>query len=211
MSRVFLPAAGLDVLLPLYDPLWRLFGGERRRADFIRDAGIASGQRILDVGCGTGSLLVQIAETVKGTRLSGLDPDGKALVRCRQKAARAGVDIDWCEGFADELPHADASFDRVLSSFMFHHLDLDVKQGMLREVRRVLTPGGEFHLIDFGGQHQGTHAALARLFHSHTQLADNRAGRVAALFEEAGFDDIREVSQHRSVLGSYAHVRGVAG
>ncbi len=154
MSQTFVPAAGLDFLLPFYDPLWRLMGGETMRAKFIRDASLAAGQRILDIGCGTGSLLVQIADTVSGTRLSGLDPDPKALARSRNKAARAGADVNWTEGFADQLPHADASFDRVISSFMFHHLGLDVKRGMLREARRVLVAGGELHLVDFGGEAQ---------------------------------------------------------
>ncbi len=211
MSRAFVPAAGLDLFLPLYDPLWRLLGGERVRATFIRDAGLAAGQRVLDIGCGTGSLLVQIAKTVAGTHASGIDPDPKALARCAQKAARAGVEIDWSGGFADNLPHADASFDRVVSSFMFHHLNLDVKQGMLREARRVLTAGGELHLVDFGGQHHGKDGMLSRLLHPHAGLADNLGGRVSELFEDAGFEDVCEVSQNRTLLGRYAHVRGVAG
>ncbi len=211
MSRTFVPAAGLDLFLPLYDPLWRLLGGDRMRATFIRDAGLAAGQRVLDVGCGSGSLLVQIAETVAGTHVSGLDPDPKALARCAQKAARAGVEIHWSEGFADNLPHADASFDRVVSSFMFHHLNLDVKQGMLREAHRVLTTGGELHLVDFGGQHHGKDGVLSRLLHPHGGLADNLGGRVSELFEDAGFEDVREVSQNKTLLGRYAHVRGVAG
>ncbi len=210
MSRSFLPAAGLDLFLPLYDPLWRLLGGETMRATFIRDAGIAAGQRILDIGCGTGSLLVMIAKTVVDTQVSGLDPDPKALARCGGKAADAGVDVDWVEGFADALPHADASFDRVVSSFMFHHLSLDVKQGMLREARRVLAPGGELHLVDFGGRHTGKDGVLSRLFHAHGQFADQQGGRVSELFEEAGFEDVREVSHDKSILGRYAHVRGVA-
>jgi len=208
MSRAFLPAAGLDILLPLYDPLWWVLGGAKLRADFIRDAGIARGQRILDVGCGTGSLLVQIAQTAPEVRLSGIDPDAKALARCRRKSASAGVEVEWCQGFADELPHADGSFDRVLSSFMFHHLDLDTRRGMLREAHRVLIPGGELHLVDFAGQQHG-HGPLAHWFHRHEQPADHRGGRVVELFVEAGFDPVREVSQHRSILGSYAHVRGV--
>lgn len=210
MSRSFVPAAGLDFLLPLYDPLWRLLSGDEMRAAFIRDAGLAAGQRILDIGCGTGSLLVRIAETVPGAHGSGLDPDPKALARAERKAASAGVDISWTEGFGDELPHADASFDRVVSSFMFHHLRLDVKQGMLREARRVLKAGGELHLVDFGGQHHGKEGLLSRLFHSHGELADNLGGRVGELFEEAGFKDVGEVSQSKSILGRFAHVKGVA-
>jgi ubiquinone/menaquinone biosynthesis C-methylase UbiE len=211
MSRAFVPAAGHDLFLPLYDPLWRVLGGGRMRATFIRDAGITAGQRVLDIGCGTGSLLIQIAESVPGTHSVGLDPDPKGLARCAEKAASAGVDVRWTQGFADELPQVDASFDRVLSSFMFHHLDLEVKQGMLQEARRVLNPGGELHLVDFGGQHHGKDGLLSRLLHPHEGLADNLGGRISQLFEAAGFADVREVSQNKTLFGRYAHVRGVAG
>ncbi|MBW2314649.1 MAG: class I SAM-dependent methyltransferase [Deltaproteobacteria bacterium] len=207
MSRAFIPAAGHDFFLPLYDPLWRLLGGERVRATFIREAGLAAPQRILDIGCGTGSLPVQIAATLPGTEVTGLDPDAKALGRGAGKAAAAGVDVCWKEGFGDALPFEEGAFDRVVSSFMFHHLDLDVKRGMLREARRVLAPGGALHLIDFGGQTAGKDGALARFLHSHESVAGNLD---VELFTEAGFGDVREVSRGRFLFGRYAHVRGVA-
>lgn len=207
MSRSFVPAAGHDLLLPLYDPLWRLMGGDRVRAAFVRDAGLAAPERILDVGCGTGSLAVQIAETLPGTRVTALDPDPKALARATEKARKAGVEVDWRQGFGDHLPFESASFDRVVSSFMFHHLDPAVKRGMLAEVRRVLVPGGELHLVDFGGQSEGRDGVLARLLHRHEDVEDNLA---ASLFEEAGFESVGEVSRSRSPFGRYAHVRAVA-
>lgn len=207
MSRAFIPAAGHDFFLPLYDPLWRLLGGERVRATFIREAQLAAPQRILDIGCGTGSLPVQIAATVPGTQVTGLDPDPKALGRGTAKATAAGVDVSWREGFGDELPFEDGAFDRVVSSFMFHHLDPDVKRGMLREARRVLAPGGSLHLIDFGGQTEGKDGVLARLLHSHEGMSGNLD---ADLFAEAGFGDVREVSRGHFLFGRYAHVRGAA-
>ena len=206
MNRSFVPAAGHDFFLPLYDPLWHLLGGRAVRERFIRDADLAAGQQILDIGCGTGSLPVQIAESVPGAHVRALDPDPRALARGADKAARAGVAVDWSEGFGDELPYPDASFDRVVSSFMFHHLDLDVKQGMLREARRVLTPGGELHLVDFGGERQAKDGRLSRLVHSHSIAA----ARIGELFEGAGFGDVRDVSQNKMLFGSYTHVRGVA-
>ena len=209
MTRAFVPAAGIDFLLPLYDPLWRLMGGQSLRATFIREAGLATGQRILDIGCGTGSLPVQIAQSVPGAHVHALDPDPKALARCQQKAAQAGVAVRWQEGFGDALPYRDATFERVVSSFMFHHLDLEVKQGMLREARRVLIPGGELHLVDFGGQQQAKQGLLAGLLHSHGKIVDNLGGRIGELFEQAGFEDVAELSQGKSLFGRYAHIRGV--
>lgn len=209
MTRAFVPAAGIDFFLPLYDPLWRLMGGHGVRAAFIREAGLARGQRILDIGCGTGSLPVQIAQSVPGMQVDALDPDPKALARCQQKAAQAGVAVRWQEGFGDALPYRDATFERVVSSFMFHHLDLEVKQGMLLEARRVLIPGGELHLVDFGGQHQARQGLLAGLLHSHEKIVDNLGGRIGELFGQAGFEDVAELSQGKGLFGRYAHIRGV--
>jgi ubiquinone/menaquinone biosynthesis C-methylase UbiE len=206
MSRRFVPAAGHDLFLPLYDPLWRLMGGHGIREAFIRDAGLAPGQDILDIGCGTGSLAVQIAESVPGTRVIALDPDPKALARGAAKAGGAGVDVQWNEGFADALPYPELAFDRVLSSFMFHHLDLGVKQGTLREVRRVLKPDGELHLIDFGGEEHRKDGVLARLLHRH--LHESHGGRITELMVEAGFGDVREVAQRTSIFGRFTHYRG---
>jgi ubiquinone/menaquinone biosynthesis C-methylase UbiE len=62
------------------------------------------------------------------------------------------MEVRFDRGFADALDYPDASFDRVFSSFMFHHLAREEKEATLRAVRRVLKPGGSLHLLDFGGQ-----------------------------------------------------------
>jgi ubiquinone/menaquinone biosynthesis C-methylase UbiE len=207
MDRAYVPAAGHDLLLPFYNPLWRLMRGEAVRSKFIRDAGIAAGQRILDVGCGTGSLAVQVAKTVPDIRVTALDPDPKALARAAAKASRAGVAVTWERGFSQDLPGADGSFDRVLSSFMFHHLELDAKRAMLHEARRVLCAGGELHLIDFARSDTAGDGALARWLHPADHLHDPRDGSVAELMRDAGFGEAEEVASSGSLFGRYAHVR----
>src|SRR5438270_8100613 len=119
-SRTYLPAAGHDWLLPLYDPIVKLLGGDAARRALLEQACIRPGQRILDIGCGTGSLVVLIKRQHPDVDVVGLDPDPKALARGRHKAARASVSIQFDQGFADALPYTDAAFDRVFSSFMFH-------------------------------------------------------------------------------------------
>lgn len=207
MSRSFVPAAGHDLLLPLYDPLWRLIGGQKLRADFMTASGLSAGQRVLDIGCGTGSLAIQIAESFEGVEVTALDPDPKALDRARRKAEQSVVQVDFVEGFADDLPFDAHRFDRVVSSFMFHHLDPGVKDGMLREARRVLAPGGELHLIDFGGRDSEEHGFLARLLHSHDNISDNLS---SDRFRSCGFDEVGEVARSRSLFGSYTHLRAVS-
>jgi ubiquinone/menaquinone biosynthesis C-methylase UbiE len=147
--RTFIPAAGRAWLLPLYDPLVKLFGGDRARMTLLERAELRPGHRVLDIGCGTGTLLALIKRLRPGVDAIGIDPDPKALARARSKADKLGLAIQFDRGFADALPYPDGSFDRVFSSFMLHHLDDPVKAATLREVRRVLSPSGSLHLLDF--------------------------------------------------------------
>jgi ubiquinone/menaquinone biosynthesis C-methylase UbiE len=81
----------------------------------------------------------------------GVDPDPEALARATRKAAAAQHSIQFDRGVAGALPYADGMFDRVFSSFMFHHLAREGKARMLREVHRVLKPEGRLRLVDFAG------------------------------------------------------------
>src|SRR5712664_5020041 len=130
--RTYLPAAGRDRFLPLYDLMTKLMGADQARRGLLDQAQIRPGHRILDIGCGTGSLLIQLKRLYPGTDVVGLDPDAKALARARRKAARATVSIHLDQGFGDEPPYPETSFDRVLSSLMFHHIPTDDKGKTLR-------------------------------------------------------------------------------
>lgn len=207
--RHFLPAAGADWLLPLYDPFTRLLGFGAVHAALIAQADAAAGMRVLDVGCGTGTLAVRLRAERRDVDVTALDPDPKALAIARRKAERVGVAVPFEEGYGDALPFPEASFDRVLSSMMFHHLDRATKLGMLRDVRRVLRPGGSFHLADFAREHDHARGLVARLFHRSHQLADSDDATVEALFAEAGFSEIACVGAHRTLLGRVARHRGV--
>ncbi len=176
--RAFVPGMGVAWLLPLYDPLTRLLRLDRARRDLLVQANLQPRQRVLDIGCGTGSLAVLIKQLHPDVEVVGLDPDEKALARARRKARRAGVAIQFDLAFSDDLAYAAASFDRVFSSFMFHHLDRDVKRATLGEVRRVLEDDGQLHLLDFGP-------------HAHRRLHDNEESTVVALMTEAGLTDAR--------------------
>lgn len=205
-GRPYLPAAGYHWSLSLYDPMVKLLGGDAAREQLIEQAAIRSGQRILDVGCGTGSLLVQLKRRYAEAEAVGLDPDPRALARARRKGRRAGFMYQLDHGFADELPYADASFDCVVSSFMFHHLEDADRSRMLGEVRRVLKPGARLHLMDFvkADSHSGAHAWM-RWLHSGHRLKDNSASRIRELMREAGLSDARQVAVRAMLLGDIAY------
>src|SRR5882672_1056063 len=212
-QRSYLPAAGKDLCLPFYDPIVRLIGGDRARRALLDQAALRRGQRILDVGCGTGTMVVLIKGLHPEVEVVGIDPDPKALLRARRKAAGVGVGvgIQFDQGFGDDLPYPEASFDRVFSSFMFHHLPADEKGKTLRAVRRALKPGGELHLLDFEGPEDHAHGILAHLFHSHQQLKDNSESEVVGLMRQAGFADAKKTDRRTMLFGGVAYYRALAG
>jgi ubiquinone/menaquinone biosynthesis C-methylase UbiE len=201
VQRTYLPAAGHDWALPLYDPLVKLLGGHRARRVLLDQAALRPGHRLLDIGCGTGTLVLLIKRLQPDVNITALDPDPKALARGTHKADRARVSIQFDQGFSDALPYREASFDRVFSSFMLHHLQPGDKEKTLCEVRRVLQPGGSFHLLDFGGLESSRDGFLARWRHSSNRLKDNSEGRVLNLLRQAGFAEPKRVGQGAMLFG----------
>src|SRR5215471_18502490 len=208
--RTYLPAAGYDWTLPFYDPIVKLLGGEEARRVLIDQAALQPGHRVLDIGCGTGTMAILIKRLHPDVEIIGIDPDPKALARARRKAVRAGVSIRFDEGFGDELPYPEASFDRVISSFMFHHLPAEEKVKTLRAIHGVLKPGGRLHMADFVRPESGSHGFLARWFHSSERMKDNSASRVLDLMAQAGFADPRKVGERSLFSGQIAYFQAVA-
>ena len=201
VRKPYLPAAGHHWLLPLYDPFVKLLGSEIAMRALVDKASIQPGQRVLDIGCGTGTLPIMIKRLYRDVDVIGLDPDPHALARAKRKAKRASVAVQFHQGFADALPYPDASVDRVLSSFMFHHLGSDEKHRMLREVRRVLRSGGVLILLDFGGPDSARDCLLARLIHSSRHLKDNSEEQILALMNQSGLTDTKKVAQGTMLFG----------
>lgn len=200
-SRTYIPAAGHDWALALYDPIAKLLGGDAAKRGLLDQASILPGHRVLDIGCGTGTLVIQIKQLYPDADVVGLDPDPKALARARRKATRASVSVQFDQGFADTLPYPDASIDCVLSSFMFHHLQGNEKEGMLREVRRVLRPGGTLNLLDFDGPDAGANGFLMRLPPLRHHLRDNSEGRILGLMRQTGFAGAKKIRQATMLFG----------
>jgi ubiquinone/menaquinone biosynthesis C-methylase UbiE len=205
----YIPAAGHDFFLPLYDPVLRLLMRERAlRTRFLDLAAIQPGQRVLDLGCGTATLLLLLKERCPSAEVVGVDGDPKVLAFARAKAEKQGVAIRFDEALATQLPYGDASFDRVLSSLMLHHLTRDEKLQALREARRVLAPGASFHLVDFGPPRNWLARGVVRALSHGERMADNLAGRLPELMREAGFARVEERGHHGSVFGTLVFISG---
>lgn len=199
-QRSFLPGMGVDWLLPLYDPLTRLLGLDTVRRNFLLQADLRPGLRVIDVGCGTGTLAVLMKSLFPDVDVVGLDPDEKALARAGRKARRRGALVRFERGYADALAYPDGYFDRVFSSFMFHHLGRDEKRRMVGEARRVLKPGGVLHLLDFAGPNAGDHRPRPHLWRAHHRLEDNDEHTIGGLLNDAGLTEVM-VTENRAWLG----------
>lgn len=107
-------------------------------ARLVRFAGVRSGQRVLDVACGTGVAAVTAARL--GARVTGLDLTPALLDRAHENARIAEVEIDWREGDAEALPFPDGEFDLVLSQY--GHMFAPRPEVAIAQMLRVLRPGG---------------------------------------------------------------------
>jgi SAM-dependent methyltransferase len=210
-QRRYLPALRFPALTRIYDPVVGLTSRERRFKEMlVEQAAPQAGQRILDLGCGTGTLAIQVKQRQPGADVIGLDADPEMLGRAREKAQSAGVELELTEGFADALPFEDASFDRVLSTLFFHHLDPEPKRRTAREIARVLRKGGELHVADWGRPSDPAMAVAflgIRLLDGFANTADNYRGDLPAIFEEAGLVAAEETDRLRTVLGTLALYR----
>ena len=212
-DRAFLPAMTRPALLRFYDPLTRLLGARDVQWQLVAQAGIEPGGTVVEIGCGTGNVLALAARVVPDATVIGLDPDADALALADRKLRRAGLTVRLDRGYADRLPYADASVDRVLSAFMLHHLPPDEQQAALREVHRVLVPGGRLHLLDFDGGRPSPPRALRLLHrghartHAHVHAEVHDAAAVTVALSEAGFADVAQSGHGTTAFGRHTFHR----
>jgi ubiquinone/menaquinone biosynthesis C-methylase UbiE len=205
-SGGFVPALRFPALNRLYDPLMALTTreGEFRRR-LLERAAIRPGQRVLDVGCGSGSLLALAGRLAPEVELHGIDPDDDMLERAERKLRAGDTSADLRRGLAGELPYDDGSFDRVFCSLVFHHLGPEGVRAAAAEIARVLRPGGEFHMADWAPPADLLMEALSwqvRLLDGVETTRESFAGRVPGLLAGAGLTESRKRERLRTAFGT---------
>lgn len=172
-----------------YDLLaWLLTHGRERelRAAIIRLASLETGNDVLDIGCGTGTLAIAATRAVGATgAVTGVDASPSMIARANRKAGKAGARATFHVAVAENLPFTDRRFDVVFSTLMLHHLPRKTRQQCAREVNRVLKIGGRVVAVDFGrAKRRGLLAHFHR--HGHVEVED-----IVNLFVAAGLTPTR--------------------
>lgn len=158
------------------------------RAQTLKHAALKPGERVLDIGCGTGTLAIAAAQAHPECDVTGVDPAAAMIERARKKTRAAGVKARFEVGVVEKIDAENDSFDVVLCTLVLHHLPEGMQASALGEIRRVLKPGGRLVLVDFGGSGLFVHDLIAR-FMGREATASHSVKRVERLLADAGFAD----------------------
>jgi len=212
-DATFTPAAGRAEWTPFYDFAIALVTREKRwRAALLRQTAPAPGDRILDVGCGTGTFVVMLKRAEPGAQVVGLDPDANILARARAKAAKANVEVAFQQGFARDADKDVALFTKIVSSLVFHQVPMDEKRAGLASMWRALAPGGTLHVADYGLQRTPLMRAAFRQIQKLDGVENtepNARGVLPELMREVGFAAVEETQVIATVTGSISLYRAL--
>ena len=206
----------LDHAAPLYDwlaPLMTLGSEHRLHRQVVARLALDQPAAVLDIGCGTGTLTRQIYDALPAAaprRVCGVDA-AEAMIAVANRKAGDRPGLEFAAALAEELPYPDASFDRVLSTFFFHHLNVDLKIKSLAEIWRVLRPGGQAAILDVDMPYSlfGQICAWSGywLFHQ-AEIAENIRGKLRAALDASPWRGRWQIaSRHSGYLSLFTMVK----
>jgi ubiquinone/menaquinone biosynthesis C-methylase UbiE len=175
----------------------------RLRQKTVDLAQLQAGEKVLDVGCGTGAVTIPAKKKVgiNGT-VVGIDPDPAMIAVARRKVNQANLEIDFRVGVIESLPFPDNTFDAVTSSLMMHHLPENLRIKGLAETFRVLKPGGRILIAEMK---RPTGSALKKFFTSvvlhHGHVVEFGLQDLPKLLREASFEEVQELEDHFLTIG----------
>lgn len=204
-SERYIPALRYRLLTPFYDTLLKRFMREDIfKGRLIDQAELKDSMRLLDLGCGTATLTMMVKQMHPQVEVIGLDGDAAIPEIAKRKIAHTGLNITLDLGMVYRLPYPENLFDRVISSMVMHHLSGENKRRTMREVRRVLKPEGEFHMVDFGVPTNACARLTSTVMRNFEDVNDNIQGRIISYIRSAGFSQVEEFGHSDTIFGTLA-------
>lgn len=201
----YIPTLRFKWLTPLYDFLLRVTMPEQRiKEKVIALAGIPLNAKVLDFGCGTGTLTIMIKESHPDAIVSGIDIDISVLNQAIRKAESKGLDILLLNYDGRKLPFQNDSFQIVISCLVFHHLDSSIKRSVLEELFRVMDKNGQLIIADFGRSKSWLHRILFNLIRGldgYKSTYANAKGLLPEFISDAGFEMVNINNRIKTIFG----------
>jgi ubiquinone/menaquinone biosynthesis C-methylase UbiE len=213
MEKTYIPALRFNFLTRFYDWLIDTFLREQffKRSLINSFSGIQP-KHILDIGCGTATLALLMEKYFPQACVTGLDGDESILGIAKSKIKKSGSKIQLVQGMSFALPYQGRLFHVVTSSLMLHHLKNEDKARTLKEVFRVLQPGGLVAIADWGKPSNFLMRLLiftVQWLDGFETTTDNVKGKLPDYIAAAGFSDVKEVQKINTILGTISIYTGV--
>jgi len=202
----YVPALRFRWLTRFYDPVVAITTRENIfRPRLVEQITAIHPDSLLDLACGTGTLARMVAQENPAITIHGLDGDPDILELARRHARNEGREIHFDQGMSFAMPYPDGTFDVVVSSLFFHHLNATNKRRTLAEVRRILKPGGNFLVCDWGKPANPLLRLafyLVQILDGFEVTRDNVRGHLPEFIATAGFDQVVVTDRISTMLGT---------
>jgi ubiquinone/menaquinone biosynthesis C-methylase UbiE len=173
----------------------------------VEQCGVDKIQRVLDLGCGTAALAILIKKAHPGADVIGIDGDRKNIEIAEAKTRAQGLTIPLFDAKPFDIPCRDNYFDRVFVSTLFHHLPTKDKIRAAEEMYRILKPGGELHVADFGRPRNSLMVFIARIMRKFDGMDDNIQGLLPHIAYAANFEHIETMTELKTIFGTISLFR----
>lgn len=173
----------------------------------VEQGGVEKGQRVLDLGCGIATLSIMIKKTQPGAEVIGIDEDKRTLEIAQVRTRKQNIGVSLFDAMPFDIPCRDNYFDRVFSNMLFHHHETKSKIRTAKEIFRILKPGGELHVADFGKPQNMLMALIARITRKVEGTEDNILGLLPHILHAANFVNIVTTAELTTTFGTISLLR----
>lgn len=209
-NTAYIPALRYNWLTKFYDSLLSITFPEKKiKQALIYQCSFTGNERVLDFGVGTATLSIMIKQQFSSVNITGVDVDSKILEIAKNKV---NGDVQLIQYDGSYLSLSDRSIDKIVSSLVFHHIPTANKKIVLKELYRILKPGGELHIADFG-KANNLYAKLAfgifRRIDGEENTRTNSQGLLSEFIKLAGFKNVKETKYFNTLFGTIKLISAV--